>query len=203
MHIAVAGNIGSGKTTLTTLLAQHFNWLTEFEAVDHNPYLEDFYKDMERWSFHLQVYFLNSRFQQLTNIAKNSLPTIQDRTIFEDSAIFATNLHQSGLLSERDYQTYTALYRSLLQYAKAPDLLIYLRADLPKLLYQIKKRGRLFEQSISPDYLENLNHLYENWISNYSMGKLLIIDVNKMDFENKSEDFARIAELVEIELRQK
>ena len=200
MHIAVAGNIGSGKTTLTTQLAQHFNWLTEYEAVDHNPYLEDFYTDMERWAFHLQVYFLNSRFQQLTNIEKNQLSTIQDRTIFEDAAIFATNLYQSDLLSERDYQTYTALYHSILQYAKAPDLLIYLRADIPKLLHQIRKRGRHFEQSIKPDYLHKLNNLYEKWISSYFLGPLLIINVNQLDFEKQEEDFAQIVKQVNIKL---
>lgn len=200
MYIAVAGNIGSGKTTLTAKLAKHYNWDAEYEAVDHNPYLEDFYEDMKRWAFNLQVYFLNSRFQQITNIAKNPRTTIQDRTIYEDAYIFAANLHKSNLLSDRDYQNYLSLFQSMVQHAKAPDLLIYLRADIPKLVSQIQKRGRLFEEAIRLDYLKNLNQHYEEWIGQYKMGRLLIVDVNQLDFIEKVEDFASIVERIDIEL---
>lgn len=200
MYIAIAGNIGSGKTTLASRLAKHYNWQAEFEAVDNNPYLSDFYQDMERWAFHLQVYFLNSRFQQITSIANNPGTTIQDRTIYEDAYIFAENLYQSKLLSERDYQNYLALFHSMVKHAKAPDLLIYLRADIPKLVSQIQQRGRLYEAGIRLDYLMNLNHHYENWISRYNMGRLLVVDVNKIDFVQKVEDFATIVERIDVEL---
>ena len=200
MYIAVAGNIGSGKTTLAARLAKEYNWKAEFEAVDNNPYLEDFYEDMERWAFHLQVYFLNSRFQQITNIAKSSHTTIQDRTIYEDAYIFAANLHRSKLLSDRDYQNYLSLFNSMVKHAKAPDLLIYLRADIPKLVSQIQKRGRLYEESIRLDYLKNLNQHYEDWIAQYKMGRLLIVDVNKLDFVANVEDFAGIVERINVEL---
>lgn len=200
MYIAVAGNIGSGKTTLTSKLAKHYGWATEFEAVDNNPYLEDFYQDMERWAFHLQVYFLNSRFQQITNIANNPRTTIQDRTIYEDAYIFAANLHKSKLLSERDYQNYLALFNSMVKHAKAPDLLIYLRADIPKLVSQIQKRGREYEDAIRLDYLKHLNQHYEDWIGRYDMGKLLIVDVNNIDFVANVDDFAGIVERIDLEL---
>ncbi|WP_017729886.1 deoxynucleoside kinase [Nafulsella turpanensis] len=200
MYIAVAGNIGSGKTTLAARLAKEYNWEAEFEAVDNNPYLEDFYKDMERWSFHLQVYFLNSRFQQIENITKSPRTTIQDRTIYEDAYIFAANLHKSKLLSERDYKNYLSLFNSMVKHAKAPDLLIYLRADIPKLVSQIQKRGRNYEESIRLDYLKNLNQHYEDWISQYKMGRLLIVDVNKLDFVANVEDFAGIVERINVEL---
>lgn len=200
MYIAVAGNIGSGKTTLTSKLAKHYRWNTEFEAVDNNPYLEDFYSDMKRWAFHLQIYFLNSRFEQVNNIAQNESTTIQDRTIYEDAYIFAANLYKSKLLNERDYNTYLTLFNNMIQYAKAPDLLIYLRADIPKLVSQIQKRGREYENAIRLDYLKNLNQHYEDWIGNYTMGRLLIVDVNNLDFVANVEDFAGIVEKIDLEL---
>lgn len=200
MYIAVSGNIGSGKTTLTSKLAKHYGWKAEFEAVDNNPYLEDFYKDMQRWAFHLQIYFLNSRFKQVTSIAQREQTTIQDRTIYEDAYIFAANLYQSKLLSEQDYQTYLNLFRSMVAYAKPPDLLIYLKADIPKLVSQIQKRGRSYEDAIRLDYLKNLNHHYDHWTSNYKDGRLLVIDVNNLDFVANVEDFSYIVENIELEL---
>lgn len=200
MYIAVAGNIGSGKTTLTARLSRHYNWDAEYEAVDQNPYLSDFYEDMKRWAFHLQVYFLNSRFQQITRIAKSPRTTIQDRTFYEDAYIFAANLYHSGLLAERDYQNYLSLFHSMAGYVKAPDLLIYLRAGIPKLVGQIQKRGRLYEEGIRLDYLKNLNNRYEEWIGQYRLGKLLIIDVNYLDFQEKTEDFAFVLERIDVEL---
>lgn len=200
MYIAVAGNIGSGKTTLAERLAKEYKWHVEYEAVDNNPYLEDFYEDMERWAFHLQVYFLNSRFQQISSIANSRRTTIQDRTIYEDAYIFAANLHKSKLLSDRDYQNYLSLFHSMVTHAKAPDLLIYLRADIPKLVSQIQKRGRQYEEAIRLDYLKNLNQHYEDWIGQYKMGRLLIVDVNKLDFVENVEDFAGIVERINVEL---
>ena len=200
MYIAVSGNIGSGKTTLTSKLAKHYGWKAEFEAVDNNPSLEDFYKDMQRWAFHLQIYFLNSRFKQVTSIAQREQTTIQDRTIYEDAYIFAANLYQSKLLSEQDYQTYLNLFRSMVAYAKPPDLLIYLKADIPKLVSQIQKRGRSYEDAIRLDYLKNLNHHYDHWTSNYKDGRLLVIDVNNLDFVANVEDFSYIVENIELEL---
>lgn len=200
MYIAVAGNIGSGKTTLTSRLARHYNWKAEYEAADQNPYLPDFYEDMKRWAFHLQVYFLNSRFQQINSIAQYPGTTIQDRTIYEDAYIFAANLYKSKLLSDRDYQNYLSLFHSMVKYAKAPELLIYLRADIPKLVSQIRKRGRLYENAIRLDYLQNLNDHYEEWIGGYKMGKLLIVDVNHLDFQEKTEDFAFVVERIDVEL---
>ncbi len=198
----MAGNIGAGKTTLTTLLARHYNWKAEYEVVDPNPYLEDFYNDMQRWAFHLQVYFLNSRFQQLSRIAENKGPSIQDRTIYEDAYIFAANLHKTGLLSDREYETYLSVFESMLPFTKAPDLLIYLRAEVPKLKRQIRNRGRAFEKSIPADYLENLNLFYEEWISRYNSGALLIIDVNELDFTGKPDDFAFITGKIDRKLQQ-
>ncbi len=200
MYIAVSGNIGSGKTTLTARLAKHYGWIPEFEAVDNNPYLSDFYADMQRWSFHLQVYFLNSRFNQISAIAKREHTTIQDRTIYEDAYIFAANLYKSQLLTDRDYHNYLNLFHSMVAYAKAPDLLIYLRADIPKLVSQIQKRGRAYEDAIRLDYLKNLNKHYEEWISKYDLGPLLIVDVNNMDFVSNVEDFALIVEKIDVEL---
>ena len=200
MYIAVSGNIGSGKTTLTSRLAKHYGWTPEYESVDHNPYLADFYADMKRWSFHLQVYFLNSRFKQINAIAARNHPTIQDRTIYEDAHIFAANLYKSELLSDRDYHNYLNLFESMIAYAKAPDLLIYLRADIPKLVSQIQKRGRDYEDAIRLDYLKNLNKHYEDWIGSYQLGPLLIIDVNNMDFVSNVEDFASIVEKIDVEL---
>ena len=200
MHLAVAGNIGSGKTTLTEKLAKHYGWKAEFEAVDGNPYLADFYEDMKRWAFHLQVYFLNSRFNQLKTIQASSESTIQDRTIYEDAYIFAANLYKSNLLTERDYANYKSLFDSMISHVKAPDLLIYLKADIPKLVGQIEKRGRSYETAMRIDYLKNLNSHYEDWIAEYKEGKLLIIDVNNLDFVERSGDFSFIVEKIEREM---
>uniref|UniRef100_UPI004048E0E7 deoxynucleoside kinase n=1 Tax=Algoriphagus sp. TaxID=1872435 RepID=UPI004048E0E7 len=200
MHLAVAGNIGSGKTTLTEKLAKHYGWKAEFEAVDDNPYLADFYEDMKRWAFHLQVYFLNSRFNQLKTIQASSESTIQDRTIYEDAYIFAANLYKSNLLTERDYANYKSLFDSMISHVKAPDLLIYLKADIPKLVGQIEKRGRSYETAMRIDYLKNLNSHYEDWIAGYKEGKLLIIDVNNLDFVERSGDFSFIVEKIEREM---
>lgn len=200
MHIAVAGNIGSGKTTLASKLAKHYQWHIEYEAVDNNPYLKDFYDDMARWSFHLQIYFLNSRFDQVKKIRGASKPVVQDRTIYEDAHIFAKNLHKSGLMNERDYQNYMSLFNSMMPFVAPPDLLIYLRADIPKLVHQIEKRGRDFENTIRIDYLKNLNQHYEEWISDYDKGNLLIIDVNHLDFVENMDDFSEIIHKVDREL---
>ena len=200
MHLAVAGNIGSGKTTLTEKLAKHYGWKAEFEAVDDNPYLADFYEDMKRWAFHLQVYFLNSRFNQLKTIQASSESIIQDRTIYEDAYIFAANLYKSNLLTERDYANYKSLFDSMISHVKAPDLLIYLNADIPKLVGQIEKRGRSYETAMRIDYLKNLNSHYEDWIAGYKEGKLLIIDVNNLDFVERSGDFSFIVEKIEREM---
>jgi deoxyadenosine/deoxycytidine kinase len=200
MHLAVSGNIGSGKTTLTEKLAKHYGWKAEFEAVDNNPYLPDFYEDMKRWSFHLQVYFLNSRFNQLKTIQASSESTIQDRTIYEDAYIFAANLYKSNLLTERDYANYKSLFDSMISHVKAPDLLIYLKADIPKLVGQIEKRGRSYETAMRIDYLKNLNSHYEEWIAGYKEGKLLVIDVNELDFVERPGDFSFIVEKIEREI---
>lgn len=200
MHLAVSGNIGSGKTTLTEKLAKHYGWSAEFEAVDDNPYLPDFYEDMKRWSFHLQVYFLNSRFNQIKKIQEGTISTIQDRTIYEDAYIFAANLYKSNLLSERDYANYKNLFDSMIAHVKAPDLLIYLKADIPKLVGQIEKRGRTYETAMRIDYLKNLNSHYEEWIAGYKEGKLLIIDVNELDFVERASDFSFIVEKIEREI---
>ena len=200
MHLAVSGNIGSGKTTLTEKLAKHYGWKAEFEAVDNNPYLPDFYEDMKRWSFHLQVYFLNSRFNQLKTIQASSESTIQDRTIYEDAYIFAANLYKSNLLTERDYANYKSLFDSMISHVKAPDLLIYLKADIPKLVGQIEKRGRSYETAMRIDYLKNLNSHYEEWIAGYKEGKLLVIDVNELDFVERQGDFSFIVEKIEREM---
>jgi len=200
MHLAVSGNIGSGKTTLTEKLAKHYGWSAEFEAVDDNPYLPDFYEDMKRWSFHLQVYFLNSRFNQIKKIQESTISTIQDRTIYEDAYIFAANLYKSNLLSERDYANYKSLFDSMIAHVKAPDLLIYLKADIPKLVGQIEKRGRTYETAMRIDYLKNLNSHYEDWIAGYKEGKLLIIDVNNLDFVERASDFSFIVEKIEREI---
>src|ERR1700746_576715 len=175
MHIAVAGNIGSGKTTLTSQLAKHFKWVPHFEDADDNPYLNDFYEDMQRWSFNLQIYFLNNRFAQVSQIRKGNKTVIQDRTIYEDAFIFAPNLHSMGLMTTRDFESYMALFEQMNKFISPPDLLIYLRGTVPALVNQIAKRGRDYENSIRIDYLKRLNERYEAWISTYELGKLLII----------------------------
>lgn len=184
MHIAIAGNIGSGKTTLTRLLAKHFGWKPHFEEVDDNPYLESFYDDMQRWSFNLQVFFLNSRLRQVLDIRKSGEDIIQDRTIYEDAYIFAANLYDMGLMETRDYENYKSLFELMTSFIQAPDLLIYLRASVPTLVRQIQKRNRDYEQSIRLDYLKALNKRYESWISNYDKGKLLIIESDDIELEN-------------------
>ena len=200
MHIAIVGNIGAGKTTLATKLAHHFKWDLYLEAVDNNPYLKDFYEDMERWAFHLQVYFLNSRFNQVLDIQAKQSDVIQDRTIYEDAFIFAKNLHESGLMSTRDYDNYFSLFQSMISMVKAPDLMIYLKADLPKLIGQIEKRNRDYESSISINYLRNLNEHYNSWMGSYDQGKQLVIDVNNMDFVVNPEDLGSIIEKIQREL---
>lgn len=199
-HIAISGNIGSGKSTLAEKLAKHYGWIPLYESVEDNPYLRDFYEDMTRWAFHLQVYFLNSRFRQINEIRNNEKTIVQDRTIYEDAHIFAANLRKSGHITERDYQSYFDVFNSMIEFVKPPDLLIYLRADIPKLVKQIEKRGRDFEYAIRIDYLKNLNEHYETWIGNYTQGKLLIIDVNKLDFVERVEDFAYVINQVDYEL---
>lgn len=200
MHIAIAGNIGCGKTTLTKLLSKHYGWSAEFEPVENNPYLADFYQDMPKWAFHLQVYFLHSRFRQMNRIMRESNSTVQDRTIYEDAYIFAANLFQNGIMTERDYLNYKALFDSMIKFVNPPDLLIYLKADIGTLVAQIEKRGREYENSIRIDYLKSLNKQYENWISTYENSKLLIIDVSRLDFVNKQEDFASIVQNIDREL---
>jgi len=200
MHIAVSGNIGSGKTTLTEKLAHHYNWIPQYESVDENPYLKDFYEDMKRWAFHLQVYFLNSRFNQIKEIRKSDNTIIQDRTIYEDAYIFAANLYESGMISERDYQNYLNLFHSMINFVEPPDVLIYLKADVPKLVAQIQKRGRDYENLIRLDYLQNLNKYYTNWIDSYDLGKLLVVDVNHMDFVAHIDDFSYIVEKIDGEI---
>jgi len=199
-HIAVCGNIGSGKTTLVEKLSRHYGWLPLYESVDHNPYLKDFYEDMTKWAFHLQIYFLNSRFKQVTSIKESDRPIVQDRTIYEDAYIFASNLHESGHIADRDYQSYLDIFHSMVNFVHPPDLLIYLKADIPKLVQQIQKRGREFEYAMSLDYLRKLNAHYDQWIGNYKLGKLLIVDVNQLDFVANIEDFAFIIGRIELEL---
>jgi len=196
MHIAIAGNIGSGKTTLTKLLSKHYGWKPNYEDVDTNPYLNNFYEDMQRWSFNLQIFFLNSRFRQVVNIRKSGKDVIQDRTIYEDAFIFAPNLHSMGLMSTRDFENYSSLFELMVSFLQAPDLLIYLRADVPTLVRQIQKRAREYENSIRLDYLKRLNERYEAWISTYTSGKLLIIDVDNISFAKNPEDLGMIIEKV-------
>lgn len=199
-HIAVAGNIGSGKTTLAEKLARHYNWTPLYESVEHNPYLRDFYSDMTRWAFHLQIYFLNSRFNQVRTIRESEKTIIQDRTIYEDAYIFAANLHRSGHIHDRDYQSYLDIFHSMIHFVQPPDLLIYLKADIPKLVQQIARRNRDFEYNIKLEYLKTLNEHYEAWIGNYKAGKLLVIDVNNLDFVERIEDFSLIVNKVELEI---
>jgi deoxyadenosine/deoxycytidine kinase len=200
MHIAIVGNIGAGKTTLAHKLAHHFQWEVFLEDVDDNPYLKDFYDDMPRWAFHLQVYFLNSRFRQtqrIKELQRASKGVIQDRTIYEDAHIFAANLNESGLMNERDFQNYRSLFDSMISMVDPPDLLLYLRADLPKLIQQIEKRGRDYETHMRIEYLKNLNEHYEKWISSYDAGKLLVIDVNQLDYVTRPEDLGVIIEKIQ------
>jgi len=200
MHIAIAGNIGSGKTTLTTQLAKHYNWQAHFEDADDNPYLNDFYEDMQRWSFNLQIYFLNSRFNQVLEIRKSGKSVIQDRTIYEDAYIFAPNLHSMGLMTTRDFENYFSLFNLMDSFVQPPDLLIYLRASVSTLVNQIQKRGRDYENSIRLDYLKRLNERYEAWISTYSHGKLLIIEVDNLNFAESNEDLGLIVNKIDAEI---
>jgi len=200
MHVAIAGNIGAGKTTLTKLLAKHYKWEAQLEDVVDNPYLDDFYNQMERWSFNLQVYFLNSRFRQVLQIHQSGKEIIQDRTIYEDAHIFAPNLHAMGLMTNRDFNNYSSLFELMESLVKGPDLLIYLRSSIPNLVNQIHKRGRDYESSISIDYLSRLNERYEAWIHGYDKGKLLIIDVDKLDFVVNPEDLGSIINKIDAEI---
>jgi deoxyadenosine/deoxycytidine kinase len=200
MHIAIVGNIGAGKTTLTELLAKNYGWEAQFEAVDKNPYLEDFYNDMKRWSFNLQIYFLNSRFQQIVDIEKSKRNVIQDRTIYEDAHIFADNLHEMGLMTSRDYENYRAIFDNITSFIKPPDLLVYLKASVPTLVNNIQRRGREYEAGIRLDYLSKLNEKYENWINGYREGKLLILDKDKLDFANNPEDLGLVIQKIEAEI---
>lgn len=199
MHIAIAGNIGAGKTTLTNMLAKHYGWQPRFEPVDFNPYMEDFYKDMSRWAFNVQICFLNKRFKDVIEIGKSSETIIQDRTIYEDARIFAPNLYEQGHMSERDFKNYCDLFDLMMSLVKYPDLLIYLRSSIPNLVAHIQKRGRDYEAGIRIDYLQGLNDKYEKWISEYK-GKLLIVDIDKIHFEEDPDGFRHITDRIDAEL---
>lgn len=199
-HVAVAGNIGSGKTTLTTSLAKYFNWVPHYEDVENNPYLYDFYQDMPRWSFNLQIYFLNNRFRQILEIKKGKRTVIQDRTIYEDAHIFAPNLHAMGLMSTRDFENYRSIFETIHSLITPPDLLIYLRASIPALVNQIQKRGREYEENLRLDYLRRLNEYYEGWIKTYKQGRLLIINVDDCNFDENQDDLADVVQRVQAEL---
>jgi deoxyadenosine/deoxycytidine kinase len=196
MHIAVAGNIGSGKTTLTGLLSKHFGWDAHYEDIDDNPYLNDFYNDMQRWSFNLQIYFLNTRFNQILSFRRSGKTLVQDRTIYEDAYIFAPNLHAMGLMSTRDFENYFTLFNMLGSLIQPPDLIVYLRASVPALVRQIQKRGRKYEDNIRLDYLKRLNERYEAWIESYKLGKMLIVDVDTNNFIDKPEDMSVVIDKV-------
>jgi len=200
MHVAIAGNIGAGKTTLTKLLAKHYKWSPHYESVEENPYLDDFYGEMERWSFNLQVFFLNSRFRQILEIHESGKNIIQDRTIYEDAHIFAPNLHAMGLMTNRDYSNYSSLFELMEKLVSPPDLLIYLRANIQTLVGQIHKRGRDYENTISIDYLSRLNERYEAWITTYTKGKLLIIDVDNLDIVENPEDLGSIIDRIDAQI---
>ncbi|MFM8373735.1 MAG: deoxynucleoside kinase [Bacteroidota bacterium] len=199
-HVAVAGNIGAGKTTLTEMLGRHFGWEVHYENTENNPYLSDFYMDMKRWSFNLQVFFLSSRYQQVLQILNGNKTVIQDRTIYEDAFIFAPNLADMGLMERRDFENYLTLFQSIVSQVRAPDLLIYLKASIPTLVEHIQTRGRDYEGSISIDYLKRLNDRYENWISGYREGRLLVINVDNLDFFNNKEHSGKVLEMVQAEL---
>ncbi|KXB39328.1 deoxynucleoside kinase [Bacteroidales bacterium KA00344] len=199
MHIAIAGNIGSGKTTLTKMLANRYGWIPRFEPVDNNPYLDDFYKDMNRWSFNLQVYFLNKRFKEVVDIANSPETYIQDRTIFEDARIFAPNLHEQGYMSDRDFANYSDLFDLMMSLVRLPQLMIYIRSSIPTLVKHIEKRGRSFEQSIRIDYLTGLQKRYEDWIADYK-GDLIIIDGDNLSFEDTPEDFRKVTDMIDASL---
>jgi deoxyadenosine/deoxycytidine kinase len=200
MHIAVAGNIGSGKTTLTGLLSRHFGWKPHYEDVDENPYLDDFYNDMQRWSFNLQIYFLNTRFNHILEIKKSDNTIIQDRTIYEDAYIFAPNLHSMGLMSTRDFENYFTLFNLISSLIEPPDLVLYLKASVPTLVRQIEKRGRKYEDGIRIDYLKKLNERYDSWAEAYNLGKILYIDVDNLNFIDKPEDLSVVIDKVNAEL---
>ena len=200
MHIAIAGNIGAGKTTLTSLLAKHFRWQAHYEDADTNPYLSSFYEDMQRWSFNLQIYFINSRFRQVVDIRNSDKSVIQDRTIYEDAYIFAPNLHQMNLMTTRDFDNYKSLFELMSSFIKPPDLLVYLRSEVPGLVRNIQKRGRDYEAAIRLDYLKSLNERYEEWINNYKEGNLLIIDVDDINFQDNPEDLGFIIDKVQGQL---
>ncbi|MFA9388233.1 MAG: deoxynucleoside kinase [Prolixibacteraceae bacterium] len=200
MHIAIAGNIGAGKTTLTTLLSKHYGWIPNYEIVDDNPYLNDFYNDMQRWSFNLQIFFLNSRFKQVVDIRKSGQTVIQDRTIYEDAEIFAPNLHDMRLMSTRDFENYRSLFNLMVDLIEPPDLMIYLRASVPTLVSQIQARGREYEESIRLDYLKMLNERYELWVSRYKDSKLLIVNVDDLSFHTNMEDLSKIIDRIDAEL---
>lgn len=199
MHIAIAGNIGSGKTTLTKLLAARYGWTPRFEPVDNNPYLEDFYHDMNRWSFNLQVYFLNKRFKEVVEISKSTDTIIQDRTIYEDACIFAPNLHDQGYMSDRDFKNYTDLFNLMMSLVRKPQLMIYIRSSIPTLVKHIEKRGRDYEKSIRIDYLTGLQKRYDDWLSTYD-GELITIDGDKINFEDSKEDFRKITDMIDASL---
>ena len=199
-HIAIAGNIGAGKTTLTTLLAKHYKWSPHYEDVEHNPYLVDFYEDMHRWSFNLQIYFLNNRVRQLIHIRNGKETVIQDRTIYEDAYIFAPNLYEMGLMTNRDFENYFSFFKSLKNLISPPDLLIYLRGSIPALVDRIQKRGREYEENLRLDYLKRLNGFYEKWIEKYEDGPLLTIDIDENNFAEKEEDLAEIIKRIDAEL---
>jgi len=201
MHVAIAGNIGSGKTTLTRLLSKHYKWKPHYEDVEENPYLDDFYNEMERWSFNLQIYFLRSRFEQLLSFRENKKTVIQDRTIYEDAHIFAPNLNAMGLMNQRDFNNYKGIFELMESLIQGPDLLIYLRSSIPNLVNKIHKRGREYESSISIDYLSRLNERYEAWISSYDDSKLIIIDVDSLDFVGNNKDLIPIIEAVDRKLK--
>ncbi len=200
MHIAIAGNIGSGKTTLTSALAKHYSWEAHYEDVDENPYLNDFYEDMQRWSFNLQVHFLNSRFKQVIDINNSGKTVIQDRTIYEDANIFAPNLHSMGLMTTRDFDNYIRLFSLMTSLIKAPNLLIYLKSSVPTLVNQIQKRGRDYENSISIEYLTRLNERYEAWIESYTGGGLLIVDVDNLDFAKNKSDLREVIDKIDAKI---